>query len=59
VEYAMAEASRLASWALKHYKGIAIAITADHGECLGRWDPIRRFGKRPWAWLPWLIGLYR
>ena len=59
VRYALSKVAELASWALKRYKGMAIAITADHGECLGRWEPLRHFRKRIWMWLPWLLGLYK
>jgi len=59
VSYVMNEAARLVKWLINRAHVAEVAITSDHGECLGRWEPLLLFRKRIWRWAPWLLGIYR
>ena len=59
VSYVMSEVARLVRWLINRARAAEVAITSDHGECLGRWAPLLFFRKRIWMWTPWLLGIYR
>ena len=59
VSYVMNEAARLVRWLINRAHVAEVAITSDHGECLGRWEPLLFLRKRIWRWAPWLLGIYK
>ena len=59
VKYVLAELGTLIKWFNKHFPHVKIIITSDHGESLGRWDPLYNFRKRIWKWIPYILGIYR
>ena len=58
VAYVMEEVARLLSWLREYYPGAVVAITSDHGECLGRWHPLLSW-REPRKTILRLLGIHK